>query len=468
MRELHELSALEQAQAIRDQEISPVELTQHYLDRIERIDPQVGAYVTVTAERALDQARRLAEELPDGPLAGVPIPIKDLNLVKDVPIMFGSATYREFVAPVDDTVVERLRDAGTVMLGKTATPEFGLPCYTETYVSPPARSPWNLDCSAGGSSGGAAAAVAAGLAPAAQGSDGAGSIRIPASVCGLYGIKPTRGRISFAPVIPDLAGLGTNGPIARTVADAAALLDAMTHNTPGDLYLAPPHEGTFLAHASRDPDRLRIARYARPVVPGAEVDPDVLAAYEAASATLARLGHEIVDIDPPFGADTVPRFITLWFVFACMHPVADDQADRLRPLTRWLRERGFATPAPAFLQAQAALQAACRSALVITDAYDAVLTPTVTQPPRPVGWFEDVDEVEETFERMKRFAAFPAIYNVSGQPAVNLPLHWTGDGLPIGVMLAGRVGDEATLISLSAQVEAERGGFWGTRRPPVW
>ncbi|WP_205315345.1 amidase, partial [Nonomuraea lactucae] len=163
MQDLHELSALELARAIRDRVISPVELTHHYLDRIERIDPHVGAYVTVTAERALEQARRLEKDLPDGPLAGVPIPVKDLNLVKDVPIMFGSATYREFVSPVDDTVVERLREAGTVMLGKTATPEFGLPCYTETDVSPPSRSPWDTGRSAGGSSGGAAAAVAAGL-----------------------------------------------------------------------------------------------------------------------------------------------------------------------------------------------------------------------------------------------------------------------------------------------------------------
>ncbi|GGO78715.1 amidase [Nonomuraea cavernae] len=468
MRDLHELSALEQAQAIRDQEISPVELTQHYLDRIERLDPHVGAYVTVTAERALDQARRLAKELPDGPLAGVPIPVKDLNLVKDVPIMFGSATYREFVAPLDDTVVERLREAGTVMLGKTATPEFGLPCYTETDLSPPARSPWDTSRSAGGSSGGAAAAVAAGLAPAAQGSDGAGSIRIPASVCGLYGIKPTRGRISFAPIIPDLAGLSTNGPIARTVADAAALLDVMAHNSPGDTFLAPRHEGTFLERVGRDPGRLRVARYADPVVPGAEVHPDVLAAYDEASDTLAALGHEVVDIARPYGPDMVPHFITMWCAFACMHPVADHQTDLLRPITAWLRERGFATPAPTFLQAQAALQLACRAGVAVTDGYDAVLTPTVTQPPVPVGWFEDVADAEETLERMSRFATFTAVYNVTGQPSVNLPLHWTAEGLPIGVMLAGRVGDEGTLISLSAQVEAARGGFWGDRRPPVW
>ncbi|GII03776.1 amidase [Planobispora takensis] len=471
--DIHDLTALEQAAAVRHREISPVEITEHYLDRIARLDPEVGAYVTVTPELALEQAHKAEARVQAGddasPLLGVPIPIKDLNLVKDVPIHFGSATYDDFIAPVDDSVVERLRDAGTIMLGKTATPEFGMPCYTETSVSPPTRNPWDLSRSAGGSSGGAAAAVAAGLAPAAQGSDGAGSIRIPASVCGLYGIKPTRGRISFAPIIPDLAGLSTNGPLARNVADAAALLDVMAHNNPGDLYHAPPPElGSFTAYAGRDPGRLRIARYCESVVPGAELDPEVLAAYEHASAELAALGHEVVDIAPPFSPDTVPQFVTLWYAFACMHPVDLTKQDRLRPLTAWLRERGFATPAPDFLQAQSSLQLATRFGLMVTDEYDAVLTPTVTAPPRPVGWFEDVDGPEETFERMKRFAAFPAIYNVSGQPAVNLPLYWTEQGLPIGVMLAGRFGGEGTLISLSAQVEAARGGFWNGRRPPAW
>ncbi|GAA3103649.1 hypothetical protein GCM10020001_021190 [Nonomuraea salmonea] len=240
----------------------------------------------------------------------------------------------------------------------------------------------------------------------------------------------------------------------------------MAHNVPGDLYLAPPHEGTFLSCAFREPGRLRIARYAEPVVPEAEVDAEVLAAYEEAAKTLADLGHDVVEIRRPFGPDVVPTFVTLWYAFACMHPVPEENEHLLRPLTRWLRRRGHATSAPGFLQAQAQLQLATRAALEITNAYDAVLTPTVTQPPRPVGWFEDVDDPEETFERMKRFAAFPAIYNVSGQPAVNLPLHWSAGGLPIGVMLAGRIGEEGLLISLSAQVEAAKGGFWGSRRPP--
>ncbi|MET8146613.1 amidase [Sphaerisporangium sp. NPDC005288] len=472
MAHIHDLTALEQAAAVRARELSPVEITKHYIERVERLDPRVGAFVTPTPERALEEARRAEAQVMESadlpPLLGVPIPVKDLNLVKDVPIRFGSATYEGFVAPVDDSVVERLRAAGTIMLGKTATPEFGLPCYTETDVSPPSRTPWDLTRSAGGSSGGAAAAVAAGLAPAAQGSDGAGSIRIPASVCGLYGIKPTRGRISFAPVVPDLAGLSTNGPIARTVADAAALLEAMAHNQPGDLYHAPPSPVGFLEAARREPGRLRIGRNATPVVPGAEVHPDVMAAYEEASRLLESLGHEVVDMPPAFDGSILAEFERLWFCFACMHPVDPSLEPRLRPLTRWLRERGFATPAPAFLQAQATLQTATRFAFLVMNDYDAILSPTVTQPPVPIGWFEDVEDPEETFHRMERFAPFAAPYNISGQPAVNLPLHWTGAGLPIGVMLAGRFGDEATLISLSAQVEAAVGGFWGDRRPEIW
>src|SRR5690349_102240 len=315
MVQIHELTMIELAAAIRAGELSPVAVTDHYLRRATELNDQVGAFYTITPEFAADQAREAEKaiaaaddpaELP--PLTGVPIPIKDLNMVAGVRQTLGSKAFEANVPDIDDYVVVNIKQAGAVITGKTATPEFGLPCYTETAVGPPARTPWDLSRSAGGSSGGAAAAVAAGLAPAAQGSDGAGSIRIPASVCGLYGIKPTRGRISHAPIVPDLAGLSTNGPIARTVADAAALLDVMTHNNPGDLYYAPPPElGSFSAYVGRDPGRLRIARYAEPPVPGAVVEPEVLAAYERASAELAGLGHEVVDIDPPFTADLVPQ-----------------------------------------------------------------------------------------------------------------------------------------------------------------
>src|SRR5689334_14714267 len=248
MAELHDLTATEQAAAVRDGSVSPVELTEHYLDRIDRLDAALGAFITVTPELARKQAadaeaqavaaRREGRELPA--LHGVPVPVKDLNFVAGVRCTLGSAAFAEHVPDTDDHVVTRLREAGTILLGKTNTPEFGLPAYTENRLAPPARTPWDLERSAGGSSGGAGAAVAGGLAPIAQGSDGGGSIRIPASVCGLFGIKPSRGRVSQGPIMPDLFGLSANGPLARTVRDAAALLDVIAGPMPGDLYLAPP------------------------------------------------------------------------------------------------------------------------------------------------------------------------------------------------------------------------------------
>jgi amidase len=474
MTQIHELTAIELAAAIRAKELSPVAVTDHYLRRTQELNEQVGAFYTVTAELAAEQAlaaeKAVAQaagpaELP--PLTGVPIPIKDLNMVAGVRQTLGSLAYEAYVPDTDDYVVTRLKDAGAVITGKTSTPEFGLPCYTETKIGPPARTPWDLSRSAGGSSGGAAAAVAAGLAPAAQGSDGGGSIRIPSSVCGLFGIKPSRGRVSEGPLVPDLAGLSTNGPLARTVADAALLLDVMSGNFPGDMYTRPPLPPgeSFLGYAHRPPGRLRIARTLQNPVDGADVHPDCVTAYEEASALLASLEHEVEDIAMPLGPDIVPFFETLWYAYATLTPLAPEQEDLLLPLTRYLRGRGLAVTAPELFFAQGYLQFITRTALATLNAYDAILTPTLALPPRPVGYFDEVGPAEN-FERQKRFAPFPAIYNVSGLPAVNVPLHWTAEGLPIGVMLAGRMGDEGTLISLSAQLEEARP--WRDRHPQIW
>jgi amidase len=466
--QIHDLSAREQAAAIRDRELSPVDITEHYLNRIDRLSDQVGAFVTVTAELAREQAKAAEKAAGKGdapPLLGVPVPIKDLNMVKDVPMTLGSSAFDDFQGFADDHVVTRLREAGTILLGKTNTPEFGLPCYTENAVAPPARTPWDLSRSAGGSSGGAAAAVAAGLAPVAQGSDGGGSIRIPSSVCGLYGIKPTRGRISHGPIVPDLAGLATNGPIARTVRDAALLLDLMAGNAPGDMYHAASQEGTFLAAADREPGRLRIGRSVASAVPGAKIHPDCLAAYESATELLTELGHEVEDVDLPFDENLVPHFETLWATMATLTPVPPDREERLRPLTRHLRDRGNAVTAADLLRAQGALQFAVRMALPAANRYDVILHPTLALPPVEIGYFEDADPAEN-FERQKRFTPFTSIYNVTGQPAVSVPLHWTEAGLPIGVMLVGRMNEEATLISLSARLEEARP--WFDRHPPIW
>ncbi|QKG21475.1 amidase [Actinomadura verrucosospora] len=472
MTHLHDLGAREAADAVRSGRLSPVELTDHFLDRIERLNPQVGAYVTVTAEEAREQAVRAEKAVLDAadpadlpPLHGVPVPVKDLNMVDGVRMTFGSSVFADLTGFADDSVVRLLREAGTIMPGKTAVPEFGLPCYTEGDVAPPARTPWDLARSAGGSSGGAAAAVASGLAPVAQGSDGGGSIRIPSSVCGLFGIKPTRGRISQGPVVPDLFGLSTNGPIARSVEDAALLLDVMAGPMPGDLYAAPPVEGSFLSYAGRPPGRLRIARSRQPAVPGAEVHPDCVAAYEEASALLEELGHEVVELPAVFGPEMLPHFELLWGVMATMTPVPDGREHLLQPLTRWLRERGNATTAPELFRAHAALQGALRAAFPVMNGFDAILHPTLAQPPVPVGYFHD-QEPEENFRRQTLFTPFCAAYNISGQPAVNVPLHWNAEGLPIGIMLAGRLGGEGTLISLSAQLEEARP--WRGRTPPIW
>jgi amidase len=474
MTQIHDLTVLELAAAVRGRELSPTEITGHYLDRIERLNAEVGAFYTVTADLARDQASRAEKAVAEAsdprdlpPLAGVPIPIKDMNMVAGVRQTLGSLVYSSNIPAEDDYVTAALRGAGAVITGKTATPEFGLPCYTETRIGPPARTPWDLSRSAGGSSGGAGAAVAAGLAPAAQGSDGGGSIRIPASVCGLFGLKPTRGRISYAPLVPDLSGLSINGPLTRTVADAALLLDVMTGNWPGDMYTLPPLPAgeTFLGHASREPGRLRIGRSLQHPVGGGEVHPDCVAAYEEASELLAGLGHEVEDMQMPFGPDVVPSFETLWYSMATLTPVAADDEERLLSLTRYLRERGKATSAADLIFAQAYLQFIVRGAWKTLNQFDAVLTPTLASPPVPVGYFDEV-EPPENFERQKRFTPYAAMYNVTGQPAVSVPLHWTDGGLPIGVMLAGRMGDEATLIALSAQLEAARP--WRDRHPSLW
>ena len=473
MADLHDLSALEAAAAIRDRQVSATELIEHYLDRIDRLDGELGAFVTVTAETAREQAARAdravlaGEPLP--PLHGVPTAIKDLNQTAGVPTKFGSRTMAGFVPTIDDHVVRLLRQAGTISLGKTATPEYGLPCYTETDIGPPARTPWDTGRLAGGSSGGAGAAVAGGLLPIAQGSDGGGSIRIPASVNGLFGLKTSRGRVSRGPLDLDATGLSVLGPLARTVRDAAAFLDVTAGPQVGDLSWAPPLPAgeSYLAWCDRTPDRLRIARYLDPPVPGAEVDPECRAAWERASMLLTELGHEVVDIELPVPPQTIGAFEA---VSAATLPVPPDGEQLLRPLTRHLRERGRQVSGAQFAAAIGQLNLISRQAITATAGFDALLTPTLAQPPRPVGWFcgtpDDPVDPAEDFERQKRFTPYTAVYNASGQPAASLPLHWTADGLPIGVMLVGRPAGEAPLLALCAQLE--EAAPWADRHPPIW
>jgi amidase len=475
MAALHDLTALEQGAAIRAREVSPLELVDHYLGRIEQLSETVGAFVTLTGPQARERAAlaesRLASATADQalpPLFGVPTAVKDLTMTAGVRTAFGSAATADYVPEVSDEVVLRLESAGMPSLGKTSTPEFGSPCYTEPDVAPPSRTPYDLGRMAGGSSGGAAAAVAAGLVPVAQGSDGGGSIRIPASCCGLFGLKPSRGRISAGPVYGDPVGLGTHGPLARTVRDAAALLDVMAGPAVGDPFWAPPLAPgqTFLDACSHDPGRLRIARFGSPVIAATDVHPECLRAYDDATRLLEDLGHDVEEIDVPLPPDAVPTFETCWSVLTTLTPVPDGNEHLLRPLTRWLRDRGEAVSGPEFGLAVGELRRVAAGTVRRLAPYDAVLTPTLAQPPLRIGEIRDDADPARDFENQKAFTPFTSVWNVTGMPAASLPLHMTPEGLPVGVMLAARPAEEQLLLALCAQVEAA--APWHDRHPACW
>ncbi|MCD4535936.1 amidase [Nocardioides sp. cx-169] len=466
MSELHDLTALEQGALVRSGAVTPSELTEHYLERADRLD-DVGAFVTLTPDLARERARSLpAPGEAAGPLYGVPTAIKDLNLTAGVRTTFGSAAFSDFVPDISDGVTLAMEAARLVSLGKTSTPEFGSPCYTEPEGRPPAVTPWDRTRMAGGSSGGAAAAVAAGLVPFAHGSDGGGSIRIPASCCGLVGLKPSRGRISGYPMYGDPIGLSTSGSIARTVRDAAALLDVLAGRRTGDPSWAPSPSSTFLSACDREPGRLRVARFATPVIADTPVDPACVMAYEDASRLLESLGHEVVDVPVPLPPEAVPVFETCWAVLTALSVVPPEQEPLLRPLTRWLTERGRAVSGPEFGLAIGAMRRFAADALHALAPYDAVLTPTLATPPLPVGALRDDADPAADFEAQKAFTPWTSAWNVTGMPAVSLPLHWTAEGLPVGVMLAARPAEEELLLSLSAQIEAA--SPWSDRRPPRW
>ena len=475
---LHELSAREAGAAVAAGEVSSVELVTAALQRATGVGAEVGAFVHLDADAALARAREVDARVAGarregadavaglGPLVGVPTAVKDLHAVAGQPLRLGSVVTEGLVPSHDDHVVTLMAEAGLVSIGKTSTPELGLPCYTEPDVGPTARSPWDLERSAGGSSGGAAAAVAAGVLPVAQASDGGGSIRIPASVCGLVGLKPTRGRVSTGPLVPTWSGLLHLGALTRTVRDTAAFLDAVSAPQVGDPTWAPPPPEPFAAMCEQPGGRLRVGRYATPVLADTTVHPDVLAAFERTSALLEDLGHDVVDVDPPFGPEVLPTFSVLWAVGALGVPVPEADEHRLRPLTRWLRERGRSHSGAELAAALSTAQASARRAVAATAHLDAVLLPTLAQPPVRVGELRDDDDPAGDFAAQAAFTPFTAAYNVTGQPVVSLPLETTPAGLPVGMALAGRPADEATLLRLAVQLEGARP--WRDRRPPVW
>ncbi len=468
MTQLHELDATAQAVALRAREVSSVELVQHHLDRIDLHSRALGAFITVTAEQALERAAAADSALAAGdapPFTGVPIAIKDLTFTRGIPTSMGSAAMRDFVPPVNAYVVDLIEKAGFISLGKTNTPEFGLSSYTDNDIVGPTRTPWDTSRNAGGSSGGAAAAVAAGLVPLAQGSDGGGSIRIPASACGIFGFKPSRGRVSAGPAGSDWSGLAVDGPLSRTVRDAAALLDSLAHPMPGDARPLPDPPVPYAEWARRDPGRLRIARWSGTHLDGIEPGPDALAAFEATSAVLESLGHEIVDLPNPFPQELEPQFNIIWSSGIAGAPIPPEAEAMLRPNTRYWRERGGAATAVELSRAMQFLETATRQVVTDLQPYDAFLTPTLALPPQPVEWFNESGDPAEDHRRELMFTPYTALYNMSGQPAASLPLHWSADGLPIGSMLAGRPGQDGQLFSLCAQIEVA--APWVDRRPAI-
>ena len=473
MTALHELDATDQAALLRRREVSAVELATHHLERAEGIGPGLGAFVTVTADEALSAAaeadRRLAAGDP-APLLGVPTAVKDLTATAGIRTTMGSVLMADHAPDVDAHVVTLMRSAGLVSLGKTNTPEFGLSSYTDNGVVGPARTPWDPRRTAGGSSGGAAAAVAAGLVPIAQGSDGGGSIRIPASCCGVVGFKPTRGRVSAGPLGSEWSGLAGDGPLGRSVRDVAALLDVLAVPMPGDTRTLPVVPPTFTEWASREPGRLRVARWVEPYLPGIEASAESVAAWEHASRVLTDLGHDVVDVDGPFPPELEPQFNRVWSSGMAAAPVPAEAEHLLRATTRYWRGRGAQVSGAELAAALQFLESTCRDVLARMHGFDAWLTPTLALPPPPVEWFESDGDPAAAHRRELEFTPYTAVYNMAGIPAVSLPMHvteptTTRPALPVGVMLAGRPREDGALLSLAAQVEGA--DPWSHRRPPV-
>lgn len=457
--------ALEQAQLIRHKVISPLDMTTLYLERIERLNPQLGAYVTVMTEAALEDARRKTEALAGGtdnlpPFFGVPIAIKDLNSVAGAPCTYGIKAACDRIADADDYIVTKLRQAGFIILGKTATSQLGTLPYTEPPGFPPTRNPWNLDYTPGGSSGGSAAALAAGLCAIAQGSDGGGSLRGPAFCCGLVGVKAARGRISFTPVGERLNGLAVNGPLGRTVADSAAMLDALSGYVVGDPYWLPDPQPPFGDWARRPPQRLRIG-FATTLPPLGEADEVCSQAVKETAQRLENLGHLVEPATVPDLTDLIEPFVVVW---ECVVAEMGIPWIVLERMNRWLYWRAWRLNSGRYLQAVARLQQVARRIVEFCQPYDVVLLPVYLHSAIRVGEWRNLRS-QQILDKVIKWVAPCPPFNASGQPAIALPTGFSASGVPVGVQLVGRPADEATLFSLAAQLEQAHP--WIHHRPAI-
>jgi amidase len=467
-----ELDAIGQADLVRRGDASALELVDAAIARIEALNPRLNCLATAMFEAARTTA---AGKLPPGPLSGVPFLVKDLGQsCKGVRQTDGSRALRDFVADHDSELVARLRRAGLVIVGRTTSPEFGNHSTTEPELFGPCHNPWDLTRTAGGSSGGSAAAVSARLVPAASASDGAGSIRIPASCCGLFGLKPTRGRISFAPDAGEaLSGLAVEHAVTRTVRDSAALLDATSGAVSGDPYWPAPPDQPFLERSKVDPGPMRIAWSAKAPL-GMSVHPECVDAVQATARQLEAMGHHVVEDDPVYDEEVlVEPMLTVWSVGNAAD--ADGIESRIgRPpsvdeleITTWeLVEHGRRVTAVELVQAVDLMHLASRAIAPFFERYDVWLTPTLAQPPLPLGLLnKSYGGAREWWRFDLSFNPWNAIANLTGNPAMSVPLASDEGGLPIGLLFTGRYGDEAGLFQLAAQLE--RAFSWADRNPAV-
>ena len=460
------------AELVRRGEVTAAELLEAAIARVEALNPSINAVVN----RLYDRARAaIAAGLPQGPFTGVPYLLKDLgDGLAGAVTSAGSGFFRDAVADHDGEIVLRLRRAGLVVFGKTNTSEFGLSTSVEPRLFGPTHNPWRRGVSAGGSSGGAAAAVAAGMLPMAHATDGGGSIRIPASACGLFGLKPTRAR---TPVGPELGerwnGASVSHAITRSVRDSAALLDATSGPDLGDPYWAPPLARPLVAEVGADPGALRIAFTTR-AWSGQSVHPECAEAVAAAVRLCEELGHRVEEARPEWEEEARLRSMRL---IASAHTRAQLEmraeavgravtAQDVETHTWAAAEHGRSTTAADYARAIGVMHRVGRVAARFFTHHDVLVTPTMCSPPYPLGVLDMMSPDADAYRQaLLGTIAFTSPFNTTGQPAMSVPLHWTRDGLPIGVQFAGRFGDEASLFRLAAQLEEARP--WAGRRPPI-
>jgi len=466
------LDGLALAELVRRREATPLELLDRAIARLERVNDRINAVVTPMYDEARERARG---DLLQGPFRGVPFLLKDLlTAYAGVRLSNGATVCQALVPRHDSELVRRYKRAGLVMFGKTNTPEFGIPPTTENRLFGATRNPWDPERSPAGSSGGSAAAVAARVVPMAHGGDGGGSIRIPASACGIFGLKPTRARNPLGPDVGDLlSGLVCEHALTISVRDSAALLDATAGPANGDPYFAPPIDRPFLAEVGRDPGRLRIA-FSRTALTEVPVHRDCVAAVDDAARLCGSLGHDVVEASPKIDASALARGFIILYAAGAARNVLDVEeaagipvtAEMFEPVTWGLAEMGKQLTSADYLLGLRQIQQTSRAVAKFFESYDVWLTPTLAEPPLPLGTLAATyEDPLAGFFRAADFAPFTPLINATGQPAMSVPLHWNQAGLPIGSHFVGRFGDEATLFRLAAQLEQARP--WKDRRPPI-